>query len=277
LLADGDFMGAALSALGTLEKQKALSVALDGFSRSCSAIVKRHLGSLVYSGGDDVLALVPLHTALACARALHDAFAASLAPVLEGTGLPNRPTLSVGLAIAHHLTDMAEALELARAAERRAKRYAGPAGPKDALAILAEKRSGPSLAFVDSWKNAPDELLVRWAKRLDADELPRGLVHELGEVVAPLLVPAGGGTVPRPDPKLVASLLTRTLVRKHPANEAKKLAPELREELEKVAGGDQPARSLEEFSQMLQIAVLFLDAYRTAFRADAPTVPEGAE
>lgn len=48
---------------------------LANFGNFCvRRIVEAHDGRLIYSGGDDVLALLPAHTAIACARALRAAF-----------------------------------------------------------------------------------------------------------------------------------------------------------------------------------------------------------
>ena len=46
------------------------------------SIVKRHSGFLIYSGGDDLLALLPVSTALRCARELRLAFSGD--PQLNG-------------------------------------------------------------------------------------------------------------------------------------------------------------------------------------------------
>ena len=49
----------------------------DRFAREAKAIVEgpEHRGTLVYSGGDDVLAFLPVDTCLACAAGLHGKFA----------------------------------------------------------------------------------------------------------------------------------------------------------------------------------------------------------
>ncbi len=266
LLADGDFMGAAIDAITTHEGHRNLSSSLDEFATQCDAIVAKHCGSLIYSGGDDVLALLPLHTVLACARELHDDFSAQLNLALADIKLEHPPTLSVGIAISHHLTDMAEALELARKAERQAKAYTkpaksgGPPVPKNALAILVEKRSGPERALVNSWSHQPDELINEWAKIFSEDDVPRGLIHEISTIVAPLMV---GGN--QPSSELISSLIQRTLLRKRSNSQKLSLAPGIKTLIEKQINKDAPAASLQELSETLQIAVLFLDAYQTAF------------
>ena len=77
---------------------------------------------------DDVLALLPLHSVLACARALADEFAATMAS-FEGAveGGPVRASLSVGVAIAHHLVHFGHVRQQARRAEQIVQ------GPQDVL------------------------------------------------------------------------------------------------------------------------------------------------
>ncbi len=69
LLADGDRMGKVIDHHGRAAHEKLSKVLVD-FAASVYGVVRRHQGSLVYSGGDDVLALLPLHTAVACAAEL---------------------------------------------------------------------------------------------------------------------------------------------------------------------------------------------------------------
>lgn len=136
LLADGDNMGAAIDNQGTVQAHQALSQALSQFANDVDDIVQVHDGALIYSGGDDVLAYLPLHRALACVNALAEAFANKMGGFATNAG--NSPTLSTGIVIAHHLEPLADTLELARASERAAKSVDG----KNALAITVSKRSG---------------------------------------------------------------------------------------------------------------------------------------
>src|SRR5207249_2516274 len=96
-------------------------------------VVKRHHGTLIYAGGDDVLALLPTSAALACARELRLAFSGQ--PDVNGGAdrgyyrkdgqdllmMGPKATLSAGLAIVHSKEDLRFALEQVRRAERQAK------------------------------------------------------------------------------------------------------------------------------------------------------------
>jgi CRISPR-associated protein Cmr2 len=81
LLMDGDSLGKQMS---QPERQTPITEALARFTDGVAALVDQHSGFLVYSGGDDVLALLPLEHALPCAAALRhhylDSFAAGGVP-----------------------------------------------------------------------------------------------------------------------------------------------------------------------------------------------------
>src|SRR5262249_6054713 len=114
LAADGDHMGEALSTIDDIGRHRQLSLDLAGFATAARDKVKNHRGCLVYSGGDDVLAFVPVDRVLDCARALHTRFG-------EVDSVGRRLTLSVGIAIGHFMDPLEDHLLHAREAERAAK------------------------------------------------------------------------------------------------------------------------------------------------------------
>lgn len=206
LHADGDRMGAAIethaqdTTTGSLapenspnddpplpqsgiEKHRLLSFKLSEFAALVRKNVEvNHGGSCVYAGGDDVLALVPLHTALACARDLADEFKSALV-IFPDKG-KNTPTLSVGIAIGHHLDPLQDTLELARQAEKIAKREIKG---KNALAVTVSKRSGSDRTVKGSWnemlpESALDHRLHRFVYLHLKDELPDGAAYELQDL-----------------------------------------------------------------------------------------------
>jgi len=140
LLADGDFMGKTIDAQETPETHRELSQALSKFAKEVPRIVARHKGVAIYSGGDDVLAYLPLHTALDCVGELAERFAQAMAgfTFTDDDGREKSPTLSAGLVIAHHLEPLSDVLALARRTEKAAKSVPG----KNTLAITLNKRSG---------------------------------------------------------------------------------------------------------------------------------------
>lgn len=106
-------------------------------------IVARHGGHLIYSGGDDVLAALPLTEALACASAIRAAFSSEDVLGAKATG-------SAGIAIAHYKEDLRFALQAARDTEKKAKKEG-----RDRLAIAALRRSGGHVTSVCSWSYVP--------------------------------------------------------------------------------------------------------------------------
>lgn len=72
LLMDGDNMGKLLSVYK--DKQGDISAALAQFSQAVRGIVRDHNGRLIYAGGDDVFALLPLDKAIECAKNCRDTY-----------------------------------------------------------------------------------------------------------------------------------------------------------------------------------------------------------
>ncbi len=123
---DADKMGDKLSQLSELKQHQAVSDALAHFARErVPAIVRQFDRSarnpqarakLVYAGGDDVLALLPLPSVLACADDIRRAYAEALSPHVAD------PTMSAGIAILSSNYPLDLGLEAARRAESQAKR-----------------------------------------------------------------------------------------------------------------------------------------------------------
>ena len=67
LLMDGDQLGKQMS---DALKQPGITAGLSEFTKGVDGIVHEHNGFLIYAGGDDVLAILPLEHALSCAAAL---------------------------------------------------------------------------------------------------------------------------------------------------------------------------------------------------------------
>jgi len=180
LHADGDYMGQTIDRLAAQEKgdeqHRKLSQALDGFAGKVREIVEQHQGALVYAGGDDVLAFLPLHTALQCASKLAKEFQNELEPFKSEEG--QQPTLSVGIAVVHHLHSLSSALDIARAAEKTAKNIPG----KNALAITIRKRSGGQYTAEGSWGDLDRDLELLITLHCK-DAIPGGTAYELQDML----------------------------------------------------------------------------------------------
>jgi CRISPR-associated protein Cmr2 len=189
LLADGDSMGTVIDNQDTPDKHRNLSQALDAFAGSVEDIVKSYQGALIYAGGDDVLAFLPLHTVVQCARELATRYRQELTPFKNKDG--DSSTLSVGIAIIHHLALLRDALDIARRSEQAAKQVKG----KNALAIIVSKRSGDEYTIAGQWSKPEDQDHPGIDARLDQlitfcskDEIPDGTAYELRDAVQRLTV-----------------------------------------------------------------------------------------
>ena len=189
LLADGDKMGKAIHLLAKegFEKHKLVSSALEIFTQESRKITEMHGGSLIYSGGDDVLALLPLHTALQCASELKDAFSRCLEQIFKDYSSEDKPTLSVGLAVCHHLQPMNQVRALAKEAEKLAKLE------RNSLAIIFKKRGGSAISISEQWntKILEKNLIQRiwyWTKLFRDEIIPHKTAFVLEEVISPLCI-----------------------------------------------------------------------------------------
>ncbi len=191
LLADGDRMGALIDAAAGhadgLQMHRRVSSALARFAEGVPTLMANSGGACIYSGGDDVFGLVPLHCAMSCANALRQEFERALDAVAGELEIAakDRPTLSVGIALVHMLEPLADVRELTRRAEALAKGQALASSGKDrnALALIAKPRSGAEYSCRIRWdEEAALERMGAWTAWLDAGKLPGGLPHELQNV-----------------------------------------------------------------------------------------------
>lgn len=196
LACDGDGMTQFVQEMDSTQ-HKAFSESLSGFAKEVQQIVPAHGGLVVYAGGDDVLAFLPLDLMLGCIRRIREAFRER---VPEGT-------MSFGIAIVHVLTPMAGDMvrwageaeahakqpleedvdeqvlaEMGRTAQHAAK--SGSAAKGNALAIHVHKRAGAPTQVRLPWptdSNEPDPVLRMqgWCAALNNDSLPSGLPFDL--------------------------------------------------------------------------------------------------
>ncbi|MGK5093675.1 type III-B CRISPR-associated protein Cas10/Cmr2 [Deltaproteobacteria bacterium TL4] len=150
LVGDGDKMGPALDEIKDKQGHQIFSQSLAQFSHEVGNLIQKAQGSLIYSGGDDVMAYLPVHTALEGCDAIRQKFEEVMKNVCQELKLnPQRvPTLSIGLAIVHHSEPLDHALKLARNAEKSAKDQGG----RNALAIIQSKRSGNDILIGGKWE-----------------------------------------------------------------------------------------------------------------------------
>jgi CRISPR-associated protein Cmr2 len=248
LVADGDHMGKAIERQDSFQEHKDLSQALDRFSQSVRTTVETdHGGELVYAGGDDVLAFVPLHRAVACARDLAGLFRKRLERfVINEKG--DTPTLSAGIGISHFLDPLRRALDLAKKAEKLAK------VERNSLAVIVDKRSGPPVKVKGEWGTV-DKRLDDYVTLHRADQVPDGAAYELREL-GRLLEGVEDGDKENLT-KLVRKEAERILKRKQPEHgEKEKIDPAILERLLK----DLDDSSIPEVADRLIVARLLAQA-----------------
>jgi CRISPR-associated protein Cmr2 len=185
LLADGDRMGQALSQLGSAADHRDFSRALASFAGQTPQVVHASSGVLVYAGGDDVLAFVPVDRCLACARALHDEFENGLRKWSKKT--QTDLTLSVGVAIAHFMEPLEDLLSYGRDAESHAKEPHAEDGQQErrnGLAVHVLKRGGGPIAVRANWSARPDQHLQTLATWIGERAVSGRVAYDLRTLAA---------------------------------------------------------------------------------------------
>lgn len=178
VVADGDRMGAAIGRMQEHKEHQKLSESLNDFATKAGELTGEHNGALVYSGGDDVLAFLPLNTVLEFADELRRAFDDIVGSVANFDNTPEgeRASLSVGVSIAHYGEPLDDLLKWGRDAEHAAKR----AG-RDALAVSLRSRSGGGQrTVVHHWPANPvPERWQTWITLHQRGDIPDGAAYEL--------------------------------------------------------------------------------------------------
>jgi hypothetical protein len=183
------------------------SECLSNFAVRCvHRIVEAFDGRLIYAGGDDVVALLPADTALACARELRNAFCGE-----ELTAGPNhrlrqkspgfltsknyqgdggveipfavpgpKASASVGIAIAHFKSPLQDAVRAAHAAQKRAK--GNP--DKDAVAVTVLKRSGETVEWSARWADGGVDAAQCLLQALKDQVVSNKFPYRLGELIS---------------------------------------------------------------------------------------------
>lgn len=188
LLADGDRMGECITREGQGQAgHQALSRALAEFAESASALVAKQGGACIYSGGDDVLALVAVAEALPCARALAEDFATRLGPHAGG-----RASLSVGLALVHVLMPFEQSRQLAAQALKLAKNGSDGDGLRNALGLVVQPRNGEAVKLAGAWDSSNgssclpgfDVRLAAWKGAFERGALAKGAPYDLRALIS---------------------------------------------------------------------------------------------
>ncbi len=148
-------------------RHAAISAALNGFALHLArfAVDEAHHGKLLYAGGDDVVAMVPVGELMDCMRLLRLLYAGH---VPEDIALPEdvrdvahgfvryqgqwlrvmgeKATASAGAVVAHHMAPLQRVLKELRNAEKLAKNSG-----RDAFCVRVLKRGGGTVDVAARW------------------------------------------------------------------------------------------------------------------------------
>ena len=142
LMMDGDSLGSHMS---DTTKQCAITEGLADFTKGVPDIVYQHNGFLMYAGGDDVLAILPLEDAIPCAAELRTHYM----NCFDYNDIPT--TLSGAIEFVHIKTPLTKVLH---DAHKLLDEVAKDGRGRDALAIRVWKPGGLQLEWAQPWKIA---------------------------------------------------------------------------------------------------------------------------
>jgi len=231
---DGDNMGKRVSACPTVDDSRNFSQTLDLFSsrvQQMSAPGNPDQASVIYNGGDDVMAMVPLSRAIPFALKLADAF-------YQCTGNSG----SAGIVVAHHTYPLSAVLRTAHDAEFLAKEVPD----KNAVCVQVLKRSGETLTVSGHWADLMP-VFENIVNHLKTKALSSKFAYE---------VEAEARTVTAiPDPQAWDAMLRR-LINRHRTNQLANpasVAQELTQWAQNLEN-TQPAAGLHQLGQWLLLA-----------------------
>lgn len=197
-------------------RHMAISDALNSFAMHIApAIVEQHYrGRILYAGGDDVMAMLPvvdLLPAMAALRAAYSGVEPQAIGATEGDArferqangfvlwrnrllrvMGERATASCGAVIAHHQAPLSAVLRELRAAEQRAKREGG----RNAFSLTVVKRSGGALRLTAQWGQA-FRAVCDLAELLAKPHMSRRAAYNCADWLRGMQEPKDGGAMLR--------------------------------------------------------------------------------
>lgn len=156
----------------------AISEALGDFSiYTVPAIIQKYHGRLIYAGGDDVCAVLPVSRVLQAAREIADAYRYGFVLLKEKDqasevqdqwepqadckvgvhlGDSHGISISAGIMVAHHKKPLGRVMERAHKLLEMAKNKGG----RNAFALEVDKRSGGGRIFMAGWQEKIGDVLM---------------------------------------------------------------------------------------------------------------------
>ena len=135
-------------------------------------VEEKYFGKLIYAGGDDVLALLPVNTVLNCAYELQERYKKTVI---------SRATMSAGIVIAYHKYPLSLALKAVRSAEKKAKNKLG----RNAFCVQLITHSGEIKECGGKWELV--EFINKVKNEFQNGSVPKVICNQIIEVINRLL------------------------------------------------------------------------------------------
>jgi len=172
LLMDGDRMGLLIDQVEGLEEHLIISQALEKVAATIRKEAIKYHASLVYAGGDDLLAFLPVDCALVAANEFQQIFTSELAT----QGFTGK-SASAGIVVIHHQFPLNKALTEVREMERVAKDSLN----RNALGIRVIKHSGEPRQAGLHWGGNTLQTLEEVRQKIASSQLSGNFAYEFFE------------------------------------------------------------------------------------------------
>ncbi|WP_298609728.1 type III-B CRISPR-associated protein Cas10/Cmr2 [uncultured Thiothrix sp.] len=151
LLMDGDSLGEKMS---NKDFQHPITKGLEEFTKKVPYIVYNKNGFLVYAGGDDVLAILPLEDALPCAVALREHYMNCFKAKPDEDRIAVDTTISAAIEFVHIHTPFTKVL---KDSHKLLDDVAKDGSGRDALAVRVWKPGGLQIEWSQPWEIVLDK------------------------------------------------------------------------------------------------------------------------
>lgn len=185
LLMDGDSLGKLFSEAGDPNQ---ISENLGKFAKGVPNTVEKYDGKLIYAGGDDVLAILPLTEVLDCASTIQESY-----QQIMGT----QATISAGIVMAHHKLPLRVALQ---EAHHQLDEVAKDGNGRSSFAISVLFPSTTKHQWVSTWfdeKNQKVLTRLEWLeKQIDKYKFSNSFFYKAIGILEKLGVEADDPIIP---------------------------------------------------------------------------------
>ncbi len=180
LMMDGDYMGKLIDRAGSLKAHKNISRTMAKTASKIQELIETcYPGKLIYSSGDDVLALMPVNCVLEVAQKVRETFVKNMTDIGQ-----EEADMSGGIAVMHHHSPLEAILTKARQAEHLAKEQYN----RHTLVVTIAKRSGEDLSAVMHWLGEKDSNpLSSLLSYLISGAISSKFIYDLREEIPALL------------------------------------------------------------------------------------------